>query len=84
MVFFFSINGPKCVELGWRCIPLAVESYEAWRPEALRAFSQVATLLAFHGNTPKSKVVVAELFGRLSLLLVRANAQSILVRSKEN
>ena len=63
-----------CVELiGWRCIPLAVESYGAWGPEALRAFSQVAKGLAILGNTPTSKVV-AELYGRLSLLLVRANA----------
>ena len=59
---------------------LAVESYGAWGPEVLRAFSQGATQLAIHGNTPKSKVV-AELYGRLSLLLVRANARSILVRS---
>ena len=34
-------NDPKCVELGWRCIPLAMESYGAWGPKALRAFSQV-------------------------------------------
>ena len=44
-----------------------------WGPEALRAFSQVATQLAIRGNTPKSKVV-AELYGHLSLLLVRANS----------
>ena len=62
------------------CIPLTVESYGAWGPEALRVFTQVATRLAICGNTPKSKVV-AELNGHLSLLLVRANAQSILVRS---
>ena len=48
--------------------------------EALRAFSQVATRLAIRGNTPKSKVV-AELYGRISSLLVRANARPILVRS---
>ena len=42
-------------------------------PEALKAFSQVASRLAIFGNTPKSKVV-AELYGRLSLLLIRANA----------
>ena len=71
---------PISVELGWRCIPLAVESYGAWGPEALRAFSQVATRLAIRGNTPKSKVV-AELYGHLSLLLVRANIRSILIRS---
>ena len=73
-------NDPKCVELSWRCIQLAVESYGAWGPEALRVFSQVATRLALRGNTPKSKVA-AELYGRLSLLLVRANPRSILVHS---
>ena len=66
-------NDPKCMKLGWRCIPLAVESYGAsWGPEASKAFSQVATRLAIRGNTPKAKIV-AELYGRLSLLLVRAN-----------
>ncbi|KAL5499533.1 hypothetical protein EMCRGX_G010968 [Ephydatia muelleri] len=48
-------NDPKCVALGWQCIPLAVESYGAWGPEALRAFSQVAGYSAIRGNTPKSK-----------------------------
>ena len=62
-------NDPKCAELGWRFVPLAVENYEAWRPEALKAFSQVASRLAIRGNTPKSKVV-AELYGRLGLLLI--------------
>ena len=69
-------NDPKCAELGWRCVPLTVENYGVWGPEALKAFSQVASRLAIRGNTPKSKVV-AELYGRLSLLLIRANAQSI-------
>ena len=32
-------NNPKCAELGWRCVPLAVENYGAWGPEALKAFS---------------------------------------------
>ena len=73
-------NDPKCAELGWRCVPLAVENYGAWGPEALKAFSQVASRLAIRGNTPKSKVV-AELYGRLCLLLIRANVLSILVRS---
>ena len=50
-------NDPKCVELGWRCIPSAVESYGAWGPEASKAFSQVATRLAIRGNTPKAKIV---------------------------
>ena len=73
-------NDPKCAELGWRCAPLAVENYGAWGPEALKAFSQVASRLAIRGNTAKSKVV-AELYGHLSLLLIIANARSIFVRS---
>ena len=77
--FIMHENNPKCVELGWRCIPLAVESYGAWGPEASKAFSQVATRIAIRGNTPKAKIV-AELYGRLSLSLVRANARSILCR----
>ena len=44
-------NDPKCVELAWRCIPSAVESYGAWGPEASKAFSQVATRLAIRGVT---------------------------------
>ena len=46
-------NETKCVELSWKCIPLAVESYAAWDPGALRAFSQVATRPAILGNTSK-------------------------------
>ena len=76
-------NDPKCVELGWQCILLAAESYGAWGQEALRPFSQVATQLAIRGNTPKYKVV-AEQYGCLSLLLVRANARSILVHLSPN
>eukprot|EP00731_Ephydatia_muelleri_P029957 Em0021g480a len=60
-------NDPKCVELGKRCILLAVESYGPG-DQRQRAFSQVATRLAIRGNTLKSKVV-AKLYGRLSLLL---------------
>ena len=33
-------NDPKCTELGWQCLPLAVENYGAWGPEALSAFSK--------------------------------------------
>ena len=31
-----SENDRKCAELGWLCVPLAVENYGAWGPEALR------------------------------------------------
>ena len=75
-----SENNTKCVQLSWKCIPLAVESYGAWGPEALKAFSQVATHLAICGNTYKSKAL-ADLYGCLSHTLIRANARAILTSS---
>ena len=32
-------NDAKCTELGWTCVPLAVETYGAWGVEACNAFS---------------------------------------------
>ena len=57
-----------------------MECYGAGVPEPLRAFSQVATHLAICGNTSISKVL-ANLYGRLSHSLIRANAHAILTRS---
>ena len=67
-----SENDTKYAQLSWKCIPLAVESYGAWGREALKAFSQVATRLAFCGNTYKSKAL-ADLYLRLSHTLITAN-----------
>ena len=36
-----SENKVKCKELGWNCIPLAVEMYVAWSQEAKQTFSQL-------------------------------------------
>ena len=30
---------PKCADLGWLCVPLAVDSYGRWCEEAHKAFS---------------------------------------------
>ena len=73
-------NDSKCAELSWKCSSLAVECYGAWGPEALKAFSQVATHLVIHGNTSKS-MALTDLFGRLSHSLIRANARAIVSRS---
>ena len=35
-------NDAKCTELGWICIPLAVELYGAWGVEACNACSFLA------------------------------------------
>ena len=43
----------------------------------MEAFSQVATRLVIRGNT----TVLADLYGRLSHSLIRANARAILTRS---
>ena len=36
-------NDPKCQELGWVCVPLAVEMYGNWGREAHTTFTRLAT-----------------------------------------
>ena len=64
-------NDTKCQELGWTCIPLVVETYGNWGKEAQYVFSRVASLLAVGQSSPKPKMV-AEIYGRLNLSLVRS------------
>ena len=73
-------NDTKCSELGWQCIPLAVETYGAWGEEACNAFSCIAMREAILTNCSKSQVL-GDLYGRLSIVLVRANARVIVARS---
>ena len=73
-------NGPKCQELGWVCVPLAVETYGNWGRETHITFPRLATRLAICVSLLKSKVT-ADLFGRLSLVLTRSIARAILTRS---
>ena len=54
--------------------------YGAWGPEAWKASSQVGSRLAIRDNTPKSKVV-AQLYGCLSLSLIRANTRLLFVHA---
>ena len=75
-----SSDDTKCKELYWVCVPLVVESYGAWGKEALESISQLASRLATCSSKTKS-VVLTELYGRLNLHLVRANAIAILSRS---
>ena len=72
-------NDPKCRELGWMCIPMAVETYGNWRREVQHMFSRLATYLAIHLFCPKSRVL-ADIYGRLNICLVRAVARAILAR----
>ena len=43
-------NDAKCSELGWVCVPLAVEAYGCWGPEAQTNLSRLAARLAIRSN----------------------------------
>ena len=72
-------NGPKCQELGWSHIPLAIEMYGNWGKEAHVTISRLASHLAIHQSSPKSSVV-AEIYERLNTALIRSIAKAILER----
>ena len=72
-------NDPKCSELGWVCIPLAVETYGNWGREAQSTFSRLACHLAIITSSHKGKVLT-ELYSRLNFALVRAGARALLAR----
>ena len=66
-------------ELGWSCILLAVETYGNWGKEAHGTFSRLASFLTIHHSSPKS-AVLAEIYHRLNIALVRSIARAILAR----
>eukprot|EP00731_Ephydatia_muelleri_P033892 Em0041g5a len=72
-------NDTKCQELGWTCIPLAVETFGHWGKEAQAVFSCLASFIAIHRASPKSSVL-NEMYSRLNMSLVRSVARAILVR----
>ena len=74
------VNDPKCDTLGWKCIPLAVESYGNRGFEARQAFSHLASRLSFGIGHQKSKLLV-DIYGRLNVTLVRCNARALLSRA---
>ena len=74
-----SSNYPKCQELGWLCVPLAVESYGNWGKEAQNTFARLASILSISLHCPKAKVLT-EIYGRLNISLVRSVARAILPR----
>ena len=74
------MNDPKCSELGWKCTPLAVETYDCWGAEARETLSRLATRLAISMRCTKSQATAA-IYGRLSLPLVRSCARALLSRA---
>ena len=72
-------NDPKCSELGWVCIPLAVETYGNWGRDAQSTFSRLASHLATITSSHKRKVLT-QLYSRLNITLVWAVARALLAR----
>ena len=71
---------PKCNELSWVCIPLAVELYGCWGSEARQTLSRLGSRLACQLCCSKSQAIT-QLYGNLSITLVRqANARALLAR----
>ena len=52
-----SANDAKCEELGWVCIPLAVESYGNWGMEARSTLKRLASLIAIYESRIMASVL---------------------------
>ena len=72
-------NDTRCQELGWLCIPLAVETYGNWGKEAQSIFSRLASRLSISQAIPKPKML-SEIYSRLNMSLVRSVARAIMGR----
>ncbi|KAL5479267.1 hypothetical protein EMCRGX_G022766 [Ephydatia muelleri] len=76
-------NDAKCQELGWACIPLAVETFGNWGMEAQGVFPRLASALGMHQGTSKSWALHT-IYSRLNMSLVRSVARSILDETKRS
>eukprot|EP00731_Ephydatia_muelleri_P016289 Em0009g713a len=69
-------NDTICSELGWKCVPLVVETFGAWGRTAGQFFGELASRLAAQSHS----TMLNNIYGRLSLILVRANARAFNAR----
>ena len=72
-------NDEKCVGLGWKCVPLAVDTYGQWCAEAHSAFRDIAMRLSVRSKVPYA-VALSSVYCTLAIVLARQNALSILAR----
>ncbi|KAL5463490.1 hypothetical protein EMCRGX_G032386 [Ephydatia muelleri] len=72
-------NDTICSELGWKCVPLVVEMFGAWGRTAGQFFGELASRLAAQSHSSKT-TMLNNIYGRLSLILVRANARAFNAR----
>ena len=73
-------NDAKCQDLGWLCIPQAVETHGNWGKEAHEVFNRLASLLAF-GQTSHKSGLLLEIYSHVNMSLVRSIARAILGRA---
>ena len=62
-------NDTICSELGWKCVPLVVETFGAWGRTAGQFFGELASRLAAQSHSSKT-IMLNNIYGRLSLTLV--------------
>lgn len=72
-------NDKKCDELGWVCIPLAVDSYGRWGEQAHKCFSDIANALSVRMKTSVGSAL-SSIYNVLGVILARQNARAILAR----
>ena len=72
-------NDDKCDDLGWLCVPLAVDSYGQWCDEAHEAFAEIAGRLSTRTRVTFSSAL-SSIFNTLGVVLARHNAIAILAR----
>ena len=75
-------NDDKCDDLGWLCVPLAVDTYGRWCDEAHKAISTVAVRLQTRTGGSISAASCC-IYNTLGVLLARHNARSILARRSD-
>ncbi len=72
-------NDDKCADLGWVCVPLAVDTYGQWCDEAHTAFAEIATRLSTRTKVTFSSAL-SSIFNTLGVVLARHNAIAVLAR----
>ena len=74
-----SKNDIPCTERGWVCVPLVVEVFGGWGNEAQETLSRVAKKLAIRTSCFWPEVL-ASMYCRLGITLMRQNARALLGR----
>lgn len=73
-------NGAKCASLNWKVIPMVVTTYGTWGKVAIQHIGRISNRLAIK-TQQKVRDARNEMLCRLSLVLQRTNARSLLLRS---